>query len=64
VHGSGLGYPYWAEEKRWTNSDCVIVDDNNEIDKFASRFEHFEIKEEISYGRSRYRIAIGRGWRN
>jgi dolichol-phosphate mannosyltransferase len=64
VHGSGLGYPYWAEEKRWTNSDCVIVDDNNEIDKFASRFEHFEIKDEISYGRSRYRIAIGRGWRN
>jgi len=64
AHGSGLGYPYWANEDLWKQSDCVVIDDTNDLEKFAPHFKKFELAEEIRYGKSRYRIGIGRGWRD
>src|SRR4029079_11377889 len=54
AHGSGLGYPYWANEDLWRKSDCVVVDDMNDIEKFAPHFKKFELAEDIRYGKSRY----------
>jgi dolichol-phosphate mannosyltransferase len=62
--GVGLGYPYWSPEDHWQNLPCVVVDDNNGIEKFAARFERFDIVADFQpIGKKAYHIAIGRGRR-
>jgi dolichol-phosphate mannosyltransferase len=64
AHGAGLGFPYWANEKLWNQSDCVVIDDTNDLQKFAPHFKQFEVADEVQYGKSHYQIAIGRGRRD
>jgi len=57
----GIGFAYWAKPELWADRDCVVVDDKNDIEKFASRFTSFALVDRIRLGRSTYRIGIGRG---
>jgi len=63
AQGAGLGFPYWAKEELWNQSDCVVIDDANDLQKFARHFKQFELADEVRFGKTRYQIAIGRGRR-
>lgn len=64
MDGVGLGYPYWSPNDRWENLPCIVVDDNKDIEKFADRFERFDIVAKLHpIGRKTYHIAIGYGRR-
>ena len=64
IGGRGLGYPYWANHQLWASRDCIVVDDNDDIGKYAPRFKEFVLADEVHLGRTTYRIGIGRGRRN
>ena len=64
VGGVGLGYPYWAPKDGWQDHPCIVVDDNNSIEQFASRFKRFDIVANLHLiGPKEYHVAIGRDWR-
>jgi dolichol-phosphate mannosyltransferase len=58
--GEGLGYPYWARADKWIGCDCIVVDDQDDLGKYASRFKKFEVADEFHLNRKTYYIYIGR----
>jgi dolichol-phosphate mannosyltransferase len=65
--GEGLGYPakssyfYWVKEDQWIGCDCIVVDDQNDIVRFAPRFKKFEVVDELHLFRMTYYIGVGHG---
>lgn len=60
VSGPGLGFAYWTERTNWIGRDCIVVDDDGDIEKFAPYFETFEVLDDPRLTGTKYRIAIGR----
>jgi len=61
LSGEGLGYPYWTTEEQWTGSDCIIVDDENDLKQFTLCFKTFEAAGEVHLNQKTYYIGIGHG---
>lgn len=61
---SGLGYPYWAEERRWKDSPIIYITDGSRIERINARFDHVEVVYDSGkqYAK-RYQIAVCRGLR-
>jgi hypothetical protein len=62
--GRGLGYQYWANKNQWTGQDCVVVEEGNDVEKYASQFREFRLVDEFRLNRRMYQIGIGRGLHN
>lgn len=59
--GEGLGYFYWTKKDEWIGSDCIVVDDQENMERFAPQFKKFEVVNEILPGGKIYYIGIGHG---
>jgi hypothetical protein len=62
--GRGLGYQYWANKNQWIGQDCVVVEEGNDVEKYASQFREFRLVDEFRLNRRTYQIGIGRGLHN
>jgi len=62
--GRGLGYAYWANKNQWIGQDCVVVEEGNDVEKYASQFREFRLVDEFRLNRRTYQIGIGRGLRH
>jgi dolichol-phosphate mannosyltransferase len=58
--GEGLGYAYWTKREEWIGRDCIVVNDQADIGRFAPRFEKFEFVDECHLPGKTYYIGIGR----
>jgi dolichol-phosphate mannosyltransferase len=61
IGGPGLSYPYWAKPDQWKEGDCVVVEEDDGLDKYAARFRELQLVGVFRLNHHSYYIGVGRG---